>query len=94
MKITLTPAIESALCEEANRQKTTPEMLALDCLQNRFVTKKGDDPSETEQKTLADFLVGHIGVLSSGNHIHGGARLSENCGQKFTAALVQKRRQG
>ena len=43
-----------------------------------------------EYKTLADALNGLIGSVHSG----GKERLSENCGEKFTDYLVQKRREG
>ena len=36
MTITLTPEIEKKLNREANRYGTTPELLALETLQNRF----------------------------------------------------------
>ncbi len=94
MKITLTPDIESALIEEANRKNTTPETLALDCLRNQFASPKEDGISEADGRSLADFLAGHIGVLASGDHIPGGASLSEQSGQKFTDALMKKRKQG
>lgn len=40
MTLTLTPEIENALAEQARREGTTPERLALDGLQNLFVTPK------------------------------------------------------
>ena len=91
MKLTLTTDIQNGLINEANKQGTTPEMLALDCLRKRFVPSQIVEPLEEEKRSLADFLSGHIGVLASGEHIPGGAHLSENCGQKFTAELVKKR---
>ena len=48
-------------------------------------------PSEA-QRTLADFLQGHIGVLHSSEYIPGGARLSEDTGRKFTEILIKKHR--
>ena len=93
MQLILTADIEHALIEQANQQGTTPELLALDCLRQRFVPLESVEPLE-EGKSLADFLSDHIGVLASGEHVSGGACLSENSGQKFTAALLKKRQQG
>jgi predicted transcriptional regulator len=36
MTITLPPDIEQALAEQARKQKTTPEMLVLEALQEKF----------------------------------------------------------
>lgn len=44
------------------------------------------------QGTLADFLRRHIGVLHSGEHVPGGARMSEDTGRKFTEILIKKHR--
>ena len=94
MHITLTPDIERALAEQARRQGTTPEVLALDILRERFVHTVATEPAVGQQETLADFLVDHIGVLSSSEYIPGGARMSENCGRKFAAGLLKKRQKG
>ena len=94
MTITLTPDIENALAEEARKQGTTPELLALDCLRERFAPSPVTGPSAAEQGTLADFLADHLGVLASGELVSGGARLSEDTGKKFAAGLAQKRQQG
>jgi hypothetical protein len=91
MEITLTPDIERALAKQARRQDTTPKMLALDALRERFASSMETETPTGKQKTLADFLAGHIGVLSSSEHIPGGARMSENCGKKFAAHLIKKR---
>jgi hypothetical protein len=95
MIITLTPDIEKALAEQARKLGTSPEQLALDSLWERFVLPAQASPAEG-RGTLADFLHGHLGVLHSSEHILGGARMSEDSGKKFAAALVaerQKRRQ-
>ena len=91
MEITLTPDIERALAEQARRQDTTPKVLALDILRERFASSMETETPTGKQETLADFLVGHIGVLSSSEHIPGGARMSESCGKKFAAHLIKKR---
>lgn len=94
MIVTLTPDLESALAEVARRQGTTPELLALDCLRERFLPAGAPETPTDGQGTLADFLGNHIGVLSSSEHVPGGAQMATDSGKKFAAGLVQKRRQG
>ncbi|MBM4047577.1 MAG: hypothetical protein FJ279_20925 [Planctomycetes bacterium] len=94
MKITVTRTLERALAEQAHKEGTTPEKLALDCLQERFLPSDIRTSVKGEQRTLADFLAGHIGVLSSREHVRGGARMSENSGKRFAAGLARKRREG
>jgi hypothetical protein len=94
MNITLTPELERALAEQADKRGTTPERLALDCLRERFVLLVTTEGTTEEQGTLADFLANHIGVLSSSEHVPGGARMSENSGKRFAAGLVKKRQEG
>jgi len=93
MIITLTPDIEQALTAEARKLGLTPEQLALDSLRERFLSPEGDLSPTGEQATLADFLRGHLGVLHSSEHVPGGARLSEDSGQKFAAGLIAQRQQ-
>lgn len=93
INITLPPDLGNALTEAAERQGTTPERLALDCLRERFVTQKEIPSLEGERASLADFLADHIGVLSSSEHVPGGARMSEDTGRKFAAGLLAKRQQ-
>ena len=93
MLISLTPEIEHAVTEEARKLGTTPEALALESLRERFLPPLSVERSG-EEGTLADFLGGHIGVLHSGEHIPGGARMSEGSGRKFAAALLRQRQQG
>ena len=94
MRISLTPEIEHALIEEARKLGTTPEMLALESLRERFLSSRSVERSGEEVGTLADFLGGHIGVLHSGEQIPGGARMSQGSGGKFAAALLRQRQQG
>ena len=49
-----------------------------------------DKSTQKEAKSLADLLAGHIGTVHSG----GKEALSQNCGERFTDYLVQKRREG
>ena len=93
MIITLTPDIEQALAAEARKLGRTPEQLALDSLRERFLSPESDRPPAEEPATLADFLHGHLGVLHSSEHVHGGARLAENSGRKFAAGLSARRQQ-
>jgi hypothetical protein len=94
MTIILTSDIESALTEEARKQGTTAEELALQCLRTRFVPAEGGGAPPQGQETLADFLADHIGVLASAEYVPGGARMSEDSGKKFATGLIQKRQQG
>jgi hypothetical protein len=94
MTISLTPEVEQALAEAARRQGTTPELLALDCLREHFVSAAASPTAAAPEGTLADFLAGHIGVLSSTELVPGGAHFSEDTGAKFAAGLVQQRAQG
>jgi hypothetical protein len=63
MVITLTPELERSLTEQARKRGTTPEILALDSLRERFIPP--DEPAGDEG-TLAEFLGDHIGVLHRG----------------------------
>ena len=93
MIITLTPDIEQALTAEARKLGRTPEQLALDSLRERFLSPESDVSPKGERATLADFLRGHLGVLHSSEYVPGGARLSEDSGRKFAAALITQRQQ-
>jgi hypothetical protein len=94
MIITLPPDIEQVLVEHARKQGTTPELLALDSLRERFIPSRLPKRIAEDEGTLADFLGVHIGVLHSSEHIPGGARISEDSGKKFAAGMVKKRQQG
>jgi hypothetical protein len=52
--------------------------------------ERADSESMNGAKSLADLLAGHIGLIHSG----GKEALSENCGERFTDYLEQKRREG
>ena len=93
MIITLTPDLEQALAAEACKLGCTPEQVALDSLRERFLSLDGTLSLGGEQATLADFLHGHLGVLHSSEHVPGGARLSEDSGRKFAAALITQHQQ-
>ena len=92
MILTLTPDIERALTDQARRLGTTPERLAIDSLRERFSMIAAQAPPQDTAETMADLLREHIGVLHSGEHVPGGARMSENSGQKFAAGLMEQHR--
>lgn len=95
MVITLTPEIERALTEQADRQGTTPERLALESLREWFLgfgSRAVEEPA-VGSRTLADALSGYVGVLHSSEHVPGGARLSEATGKKFSDLLLERHRE-
>jgi hypothetical protein len=94
MEILLTPEIAAALTEQARRQGTTPEQLALTALRERFVIPTPSDGPAEGQATLADYLADHLGVLSSSEQVPGGAQMSQDIGRKFAAGMAEKRWQG
>jgi hypothetical protein len=71
--IVVPPEIERALVEEARRLGTTPELLAVDSLRERFTPLGTEKKLIKGQGTLADFLSDHIGVLHSSEFVAGGA---------------------
>jgi len=94
MIITLPPEIERVLVEQARKRGTTPELLALDSLRERFMPSPFPKGMTEGEGTLADFLGAHIGILHSSEHILGGARMSEDSGKKFAVGMIKKRQQG
>ena len=94
MQITLTPDIENALIKHAKNQGLIPETLALDTLREQFVSPVASKTPAEEEETLADYLAGHLGVLSSSEYVPDGARMSKDCSRTFAAGLVKKRQQG
>jgi hypothetical protein len=92
--ITLTPDLERALAEAAQRQGTTPEMLAQEFLRERLMPAREPVPEPVGSGTLADSLADFIGVLSSSEFVEGGAQLSERTGERFAAGLAARREQG
>ncbi len=73
-----------ALQKAASDSGTTPA--------DWIAAKLPQSPQEPSQRyqSLAEALEGLIGTVRSG----GKERLSENCGEKFTDYLVQKKREG
>src|SRR5438105_9173870 len=78
LTIILPPDIEALLAEEARKQGTTPESLALAGLRELFAPNPaGSPPAPTE--TLFDSLADFIGAVNGTTEA-----LSESCGQHFT----------
>jgi hypothetical protein len=94
MIITLPPDIAHVLAERAYQQGTTPELLVVHSLRERFLPSVSNDSRVEREGTLADFLNGYIGVLHSSEHIPGGAQMSQDSGSKFAEGMVEKRQQG
>ena len=86
--IILPPDVEQPLVEEAHRQGTTPELLAVDCLRKQFIPATATD-QRAESETLFDFLSGYIGAVRGTTEA-----LSENCGQRFAEGLAEKQLRG
>jgi hypothetical protein len=86
--IILPPEIETPLAEAARQQGTTPEQLALETLRKSFAPKENGTP-EKSGETLYDFLKDYIGTVAGS-----GEALSEDCGEKFTDYLVEKKKAG
>jgi hypothetical protein len=74
-----------ALQQAAGASGTTPVGWISAHLPDQTETEAKD-----EAKSLADLLAGRIGLVRSG----GKEALSENCGERFTDYLEQKRREG
>ena len=83
MVIRLTSDIEIALQQQAKRQGTTPERLALEALGSMFLQSAPSESSAGEA-TLFDFLSGYIGTVEGT-----GEALSENCGGRFAEGQLQ-----
>lgn len=76
------------MASEARKLGMPPEQLALDSLRERFMPLEIPAFFATGQETLADFRREDIGILHSSDHITGGARMSEDSGEKFVAGSV------
>lgn len=85
LTISLPPDIEESLIEEARRQGTSPERLALESLRKLFTPV----PPTGEGATLFDFLDGYIGTVEGSTEA-----FSENCGQHFADDLEERQRRG
>jgi hypothetical protein len=90
MTITLPPEIEGPLAEQARLHGTTPEALAVESLRRLF---NGAPASVSvpppEGESMYDHLKDYIGIVSGT-----GESFSENCGNRFTEGLLEKKRHG
>jgi hypothetical protein len=84
--ITLPPEIEGPLREEARRRGTSPELLALDALRDRFAPPVTSSPDQGTEPTLAEFLNGYVGIVEGTTEA-----LSERCGERFAEGLAEGR---
>jgi hypothetical protein len=82
--ITLPPEIELPLVAAAQQQGISPERLALESLRRIFVPAATAEVPEST-KTLADLLAPYIGMVEGSSEAY-----SENCGERFTAGLLEK----
>lgn len=89
LTISLPPDIEGPLTSEAQRQGTTPELLALDSLRKLFVPASSSEELGGEEATLFDFLAGHIGTVEGSTEA-----FSANCGQRFAEGMAEKKQRG
>lgn len=87
MTITLPPELEGPLAEQARRQGTTPEQVAVESLRALF-HETAAQPGHGEG-TLFDFLAGYVGTIDGSSE-----PLSENTGRRFTEGLLKKQRLG
>ena len=96
--ITLPPEIEGPLSEEARRQGTTTDLLALDKLRALVVPADASEtnrvPEGKQSETLHDFLHDFSGILDSGAHVPNAAQMSMDSGRKFAEGMVKKRQEG
>ena len=77
----LTPDVESALRKQAEQQGTTPEILAVQTLHERFTAP----PPGLGEQSAYEALKPLIGVLHSGK-----SDLSQNTGERFTKIVAEK----
>ena len=91
--ITLPPEIEKPVAQQARRQGTTTELLALDVLRRSFPAAA--ESSEVKPGTsLFDLLKDHIGLIHSSEHVPGGAQMATDSSKKFAEGMARKRREG
>jgi hypothetical protein len=93
--IVLTPEVERELASRAQRQGTTPDLLADTYLRERlFAEAEENQLGNGGPRTLAERLKGYVGVLSSSEHVPGGAQMSERTGEQFSQILLDRQAGG
>jgi len=83
LMLELAPEIEAILREEAERQGTTPELLAQKALRDRFTAP----PIALEGQSAYEALKPFIGKFHSGK-----GNLSQNTGEQFAEIVAEKHR--
>jgi hypothetical protein len=87
--ITLPPEIEAPLAEAARKKGTTTELLALESLRQLFPPEsRGAAPPEGATNLL-EYLGDFVGSLQGT-----GESFSQDCGERFTDYLVEKKKAG
>lgn len=86
--IILPADLEGPLREQARKQGTTPEALALDSLRKLFGSPAIKIEPENGE-SLFDFLKGYSGMVSGTTE-----PLSEKCGEGYVESLVEKQERG
>ncbi len=81
--ITLPADLEAPLREEAKKQGTTTEAVALDSLRKLFAPSP--DKNASNEGSLFDFLKGYFGTVSGTSE-----PWSEQCGERFADGLAEK----
>jgi hypothetical protein len=101
MTIDLPSDVELALSGEAKKLGTTPEMLTVRILHERFGEKAiaadqiaEDTTLRTGPRNLAEFLGDFIGCVDSSHGTGEKSDLSERTGEVFAEILAQKHREG
>lgn len=94
MTIELSSDLQQALDDAAREQGTTPQTLAAEWLRERLFPAISQAYAATAPRNLAERLGGYVGILDSGEHVPGGAQMSERTGEQFTEILVQRRERG
>jgi len=83
LTLELAPETEAILREEAERQGTTPELLAQKALYDRFAAPD----ALMEGQSAYDAMMPFIGKFHSGK-----GNLSQNTGEQFTEIVAEKHR--
>ena len=88
LQITLSPEVAELIVREAARKGTSPEAVANETLRQHYAPGAEGSPAK-EPKNLAEALGPFTGAVHSGR-----GDLSQDCGEKLTDHLVEKRQQG
>jgi hypothetical protein len=94
MTIHLSPDLELALSQEAERRGTTPQALAIRLIELQLPSDKQEQESGKEPATIGEWLKPFLDSLPPKDPNRPPSRLSEDSGRKFAELLREKRRQG